>query len=285
MTERIESGRYTKRVRSFRGAAATLIFVSASTLCAAVIPIFHLDPATSRAFDDYVAAYEKADYASFSTSGKLWVDRQCCNCCGKAFGFDEGKPIVEPRKNEDVAKGSIHHFSGSIRVKGATIGMARQVMQDYPNYVRYFKGDLGSARAEKQGDFRPEDEHYVTNLLLVQTTLWISVTYDSTYDVHYYRLDKNRMIARSSSKSIREQRDPRNAAAGLFPEGDDHGFLLRTNTYWYLRERDGGLDMQVDSMSLSRPSPTGFGWWGTRRTRDAVDKMLRDTKAAIENVK
>ncbi len=285
MAAPINLERYYGYVRSFRGAAAALTLVSAVTLCAAVIPISHLDPATSKAFDDYVAAYEKADYARFSSTGKLWVDRQCCNCCGKASAFDEGKPVVEPRESKDVSGGSIHHFSGSIRVKGATLEMVRQIMQDYPNYVKYFKGDLGSAKGEKQADSKPEDEHYLTNLFLVQSTLWIAVTYDSKYDVHYYRLDKNRFIAKSASLSIREQRDPKNAAAGLFPLGEDHGFLWKTNTYWLIRERDGGLDMQVDSMSLSRQSPTGFGWWGTKRTKDAVDKMLRDTRAAIESLK
>ena len=36
------------------------------------------------------------------------------------------------------------------------------------------------------------------------------------------------------------------------------------------------------SMTLSRPIPAGFGWWGAKRTREAVEKMLRDMKAAVE---
>ena len=35
-------------------------------------------------------------------------------------------------------------------------------------------------------------------------------------------------------------------------------------------------------MTLSRTTPLGFGWWGNKRTHDAVDKMLRDTKSAIQ---
>lgn len=37
-------------------------------------------------------------------------------------------------------------------------------------------------------------------------------------------------------------------------------------------------------MTLSRPVPTGFGWWGTRRTRDAVDKMMKDLRNAVESI-
>jgi hypothetical protein len=38
-------------------------------------------------------------------------------------------------------------------------------------------------------------------------------------------------------------------------------------------------------MTLSRPVPAGFGWWGARRTHDAVEKMLRDMKAAVESLR
>ncbi|MCU1324632.1 MAG: hypothetical protein JWN34_2 [Bryobacterales bacterium] len=268
-------------MRSLRAPAA-LILLSVS-LFGAAIPISHLDSATAKAFDDYIATFEKGDPVRFAATGKLWVDKQCCG--GKSAGFEEGKPALEARLNKDVADGSIHHYSGAIRVPGATIESARRVMQDYANYVKYFKNDLGAAKGERLPDSTPEDEHFSTDLQLVQTTLWINVTYDTKYDVHYRRLAKDRWTVRSVATRIREQRDPKNPAAGYFPEGEDHGFLWKTNTYWSVRERDGGLDMQVDSISLSRPSPVGVGWWGNRRAKDAVENMLRDTKAAIESRK
>jgi hypothetical protein len=41
---------------------------------------------------------------------------------------------------------------------------------------------------------------------------------------------------------------------------DAHGFLWRMNTYWSYEERDGGLYMQLESVSLTRSIPTGLGW-------------------------
>ncbi|HXJ43015.1 MAG TPA: hypothetical protein VNH18_27285 [Bryobacteraceae bacterium] len=270
-------------MRSFRGTPAILTLVTGATLCAAIIPTLHFDAPTSKAFDDYIAAFEKDAPARFASTGKLWIDRQCCGSGHSSF--DEGKPVIEPRENKDVANGSIHHFSGTLRVPGGTIDAIQKVMSDYPNYLKYFKGDLGSASGVKQPDSKPDDLHFLSNLSLVQTTVWMNVTYDTVYDTHYRRLDKNRWSAISKSVGIKELRDPKNASAGTYPEGDDHGFLWRTNTYWMVRERDGGLDMEVDSISVSRPIPTGFGWWGTKRTKDAVDKMLHDTKAAMETLK
>jgi len=261
-------------------------FVGLISFCvilhASILPTAHLDSTTLKAFDDYIAEFEKNDPAQFEASGKLWIDNECC---GKHNSFESGKPVVEPRKNEDIANGSIHHFSGVIHVNGGTIEAVRRVMEDYPNYPRYFKPDLGSASGTKQPDSTPEDEHYRNRLMLVQTTMWMNVSFDTLYDTHYRRLGKDRWMARSTALSIKELRDPKNPAAGAYPEGDDHGFLWRTNTYWFARERKGGLDLEANSISLSRPNVSGFAWWGTRRTRDAVDKMLRDTKAAVESTR
>ncbi len=107
--------------------------------------------------------------------------------------------------------------------------------------------------------------------------------YDTLYDTHYKRLGNDRWISRSSSLSIREMMDPKNPPSGYFPEGSDHGFLWKTNTYWFVRERNGGIDLEADSIALSRPNVTGFAWWGTKRSHDAVEKMLRDIKAAVQS--
>lgn len=257
-------------------AAASLI----ATLHASIIPMVHLDEATLKAYQDYVTGFEKTVAEQFNQSGKMWMDSG-----GKKGLFDSGKPVVEPRRNEDLAHGSVHHFSGSIHLAGANIESIRKVMEDYAHYVEIFKPDLGTASGTREADSTAEDEHFKSKLLMVQSTLWMGVTYDTVYDTHYRRLDKDRWTARSFALSIKEWKDPKNGAGGSWPEGDDHGFLWRTNTYWFARERNGGLDLQADSIALSRPNPTGFAWWGTRRSRDAVTKMLTDVKTAIESSK
>ena len=273
--------RYSKNMRFSLAQVSAAIIIFCVALHASILPTLHLDKPTLKAFEDYIATFEKGAPAQFAAAGKLWIDNECC---GKHEAFESGKALVEPRENEDVVNGSIHHFSGAIHVKGGTIDAISRIMQDYPNYPKYFKPDLGASSGIKEPDSTPDDLHYKAKLLLVQTTLWISVTYDTLYDVHYRRLDKNRWTTRSTAESIKEWRDAKNPAGGTYPEGDDHGFLWRTNTYWFARESNGGLDLAADSISLSRPNVTGFSWWGTKRTHDAVEKMLRDTKAAIESL-
>ena len=141
---------------------------------------------------------------------------------------------------------------------------------------------MGKGSGEFNPDSKPDDDHYTAHLTLVQQTLWIAASFDCTYDTHYRFNDPHRWSSQSSTVSIREWRDPKDSSQGYYPEGEDHGFLWRTNTFWFARDTNGGLDVQVDSMTLSRPVPTGFAWWGTKRTKEAVDKMLKDMKAAVD---
>jgi len=250
------------------------------TLEAGLLPTFHLEPGPLKAFENYVAQYEKDVYAPYAESGKLWIDTVPQNAA-----YAAGKPVLLPRENKDIGtNGSIHHFTGAMRITGASIADVRRIMQDYPNYPKYFRPDVSKGSADINPDSRPDDEHYTSHLTLIQQTLWIAVSYDCVYDTHYRYHDPRRWSSVSSTVSIKEWRDPHDVSHGYFPEGDDHGFLWRTNTFWFARDTPGGLDVQVDSMTLSRPVPTGFAWWGTKRTKDAVEKMLRDMKTAISEL-
>ena len=44
------------------------------------------------------------------------------------------------------------------------------------------------------------------------------------------------------------------------PVGRDGGYVWRLNTYWRILERDGGIFIQCESVSLTRGIPAGFGW-------------------------
>jgi hypothetical protein len=261
-------------------AAAWLAAIAlCATLQASILPTFHLEPRTLQAFENYVAQFERDVAAPYAQSGKMWMDGTAC--CMRNGAFTSGKPVVEPRENTDIAGGSIHHFSGAMHVTGATIANVRHIMQDYTNYPKYFKPDVSKGSGMSGPDSTPDDEHYTSHISLVQSTLWVAVSYDCVYDTHFRTFEPHRWQSKSTAVSIREWKDPKDVSQGYYPEGDDHGFLWRTNTYWFVRENNGGVDIELDSMTLSRPIPTGFAWWGTKRTKDAVDKMLRDMKAAL----
>jgi hypothetical protein len=184
--------------------------------------------------------------------------------------------------NSDVENGSIHHFTGRLFIAHGTIDDIRHIMEDYPNYPKYFKPDVARGSGTPEADSTPADEHYLAHLELAESTLWFNVEFDCIYDTHYRRTDPDHWHSKSITASVKELRDPKNPRQGTYPEGDDHGFLWRTSTYWFVRQTASGIDVELNSITLSRPNVPGFAWWATKRSHDAVDKMLRDTKAAVQ---
>ena len=249
-------------------------------LHAAFLPTLHLDDKAIETFNAYVAQFEKEVIAPYADSGKMWLDSSAC--CARGGAFASGKPVVEARRNEDIAGGSIHHHTGSMHLRNGTIEDVHRIMRDYPNYPKFFRPDVSKGSGTREPDSTPADERYTGRLTLAESTLWFNVQFDCVYDTHYRRLDERRWLSKSASVSIKELRDPKKPEAGSYPEGDDHGFLWRTNTYWLVRQTGDGIDLEADSVTLSRPNVSGFAWWGAKRSHDAVEKMLHDTKAAVE---
>ena len=54
---------------------------------------------------------------------------------------------------------------------------------------------------------------------------------------------------------------------------EQHGFLWCQNTYWSWQERDGGLYLQLESLTLTRAIPTGLAW----AARPFVESIPRDS--------
>jgi hypothetical protein len=253
--------------------------LACATLQASVLPTVHLEAKALQTFQEYVSRFEREVAIPFAQSGQLRIDG---GCCAGNREFEAGRPVLEARENADIGGASIHHYSAMMHIAGAGIADVRHIMQDYANYPKYFKGDVVKAVAALNRDSTPADEHYTSRISLTESTVWMGVAYDCVYDTHYRRLDPKHWQSISTAASIKEWREPKDAGKGMYPEGDDHGFMWRTNTYWFVRENNGGVDIQLESMTLSRPVPAGFGWWGNRRTRDAVDKMMLDMKTAVE---
>jgi hypothetical protein len=96
---------------------------------------------------------------------------------------------------------------------------------------------------------------------------------DTAYDVRFGRLDAERGYSISRSTRIAEVASPGTPSEHILGAGQEHGFLWRQNTYWSYEERDGGLYMQIESVSLSRSIPTGLGW----AVRPFVESVPRDS--------
>src|SRR5262249_6635825 len=88
----------------------------------------------------------------------------------------------------------------------------------------------------------------------------ITVVLNTTHDVNYFRDSPTRAHSRSSAIKIAEVENASKSDEREKTPGDDDGFLWRMETWWRMEERDGGVYIQSEVVSLTRDIPTGLGW-------------------------
>jgi hypothetical protein len=113
----------------------------------------------------------------------------------------------------------------------------------------------------------------------------ITLVFDISSDIDYGRLDPQHEYSFARSTRISEIDAPGTAKERALSPSEDHGYLWRLNTYWSFEERDGGLYMQIESVSLTRSVPPGLGWvigpFVESVPRESLEFTLRSTCNAL----
>jgi hypothetical protein len=171
--------------------------------------------------------------------------------------LERGELIVErltPSGGEGFPGAMLHDWRGTAFVPGARAADFERLMRDFDTYPKHFSPQVLRANVlAKDGD-RLQAE------MRVRQRHVITVVMDIDYDITFARFDDLHGSSIARSTRISEI-----AAAGTGSEralepSQAHGFLWRLNTYWSYEERDGGIAMQIESVSLTRSIPTGLGW-------------------------
>jgi hypothetical protein len=164
-----------------------------------------------------------------------------------------GQLIVEqltPPAGADLPGSMLHHWRATAFAPGATAEAFDRLMRDFSAWPRIYAPEVLHSRViAQQGDsyqmvMRVRQHHVMT------------VVMDTTYDVAFGQLDAKHRFSASRSTQISEI----NSSGRALSAADEHGYLWRQNTYWSCVERDGGLYLQIESVSLTRSIPTGLAW-------------------------
>lgn len=197
--------------------------------------LVHLNPATTQAFDKYVATAEAGMNGKPLTSAKPGGDVDI-----RAVG---GSPV-------NVDGGMIHDWVGGALVKGATVEKTLAMFQDYADYKKTFAPEvLDSRLAGRDGD--------VWNAWLrISRKSIVTVTFDAEYAVTYRKLKDGAWAVESRSTKISELDDDQKPLLN----GESQGFMWRLNSYWLVEPRPEGVYLECRAISLSRDIPAGLGW-------------------------
>jgi hypothetical protein len=187
--------------------------------------------------------------------------------------LDNGKPIPIP-------SGMIHHWSGLAFVKGTTLQKTLAFLQDYDHQEKYYAPDVQRSKLlQRNGDefkiFLRLRKHKIVTVLL-----------NTEYDVKYTALDPSRSSSRALSTRIAEVENTDRPDGAEKPVGNDSGYLWRLYSYWRFYERDGGVCIQLEAISLTRGIPAGFGWlirpFVTSIPQESLTFTLTHTRDALQ---
>jgi hypothetical protein len=197
-----------------------------------------------------------------------------------------GELIIEqltPSGGATLPGAILHHWRGTAFAPAATAANFERLMKAFSTYPQHFSPQVLQARILTQHDDRLEAA------MRVRQKHIITVVMDTTYDITFAQLDPQHGYSISRSTHISEIDSPGSPKEHALKADEEHGFLWRQNTYWTYEELDGGLYMQIESVSLSRSIPTGLGWavrpFVQSVPRDSLEFTLRSTCNALRRTK
>jgi len=142
----------------------------------------------------------------------------------------------------------INHWRGTVFVPKVKLDHLLRVLQE-PQTDQHKQEDVLSSRVlARDGDTQKV-------FLRLRRTKFVTVVYDTEYDVEYKRLGTDRALSNSISTKIVEIENAGTPRERAMPEGNDHGYMWRLNSYWRYRQTPGGVIVELESITLSRSIP------------------------------
>jgi hypothetical protein len=245
---------------------------------------------TTDAFNRYVAVTEQRMAGELKPGGKfLYPDHAAPNASQgipNAYSrLRSGEILVERQetvingKPVEVSDGMVHHWVGLVFIPGASLAETLAVVRDYNHRAELYKPEvIASHTISRRGD------DYQIFMRLYERR-FTTVVFNTEYAIHWGQVDQQKLYANSVSTRVAEVQDPNRPDGPEVPVGHGNGFLWRLNTYWRFEERDGGVYVQCEAVSLTRDIPFGLGWLikplVTKIPRQSLERALGRTREAV----
>jgi hypothetical protein len=249
----------------------------AIVLLIASAPIFSEESAqTKTAFQNYVTAVEKRiDTQNASRDGYLWIDQDPQRRAAVRNGEIQVQEIHAPQ----IDGGTIEDWIGGAFLPNTTLAQVLKVDQDYAHYTTYYAPEIVQARLISH-----DGNHFRVFYRLKKHKV-VTVVLDTIHDIDFSPIADDRYNVRSRSESVREVRNAGQSDEQVLPEGEGLGFLWTMNSYWRLEQRDGGVYIECEVVTLARSIPFGMG--GLLRptiesfASDSLENTLKAKRRAV----
>jgi hypothetical protein len=245
-----------------------------------------LKPETVRAFDHYVEISEQRMSNELRSGRFLRVDDLPPHQRDPDYvRLKKGEVVMERLETFDqgrsvsVPEGLVHHWIGTVFIHGTTLERTLAFLENYDEQYKFYAPDVQQSRLlERDGN------HFRVYLRLRKTKV-VTVILNTEYDVRYVALASDSAASYSYSRRIAEVENAGKPNESEKPVGNDSGFLWRLDSFWRFAERDGGVYVQLEAISLTRDIPAGLGWlvgpFVTSIPKESLEFTLTRTRQAL----
>jgi len=242
---------------------------------------------TLAAFDHYLKLTESRNEEELKRGANLlWIDGLPVEQRSEAYAAlkrgevkmqklgqtENGKPIHCPG-------GLIHHWTGVVFISQAKLDDVLAILEDYDHHSVYFAPDVERSKIESRNG-----DHFRVFLRFRRHKV-ITVVLNTEHEIDYFRDGPEHAHSRSSAVRIAEVENAGKNDEREKPPGDDGGYLWRMETWWRMEERDGGVYVQSEVVSLTRDIPAMLEWligpFVTSIPKETLSATLGATRKAV----
>lgn len=244
-------------------------------------------PQTMAAFAAYVRSTDARNDSELQAGRNfLWIDALPEAARQRAYqSLGAGEAQIERRNTLADGReipcpgGMIHHWEGLIFIPRAHLDEVLKILQDYDHHSVYYAPDVTRSQLEAH-----DGDHFRAFLRFRRQKV-ITVVLNTEHDIHYFRDQAQRAHSRSSATHIAEVANAGQPDEREKPRDDDNGFLWGMETWWRLEEKEGGVYVQSEVVSVTRDIPAGLGWmigsFITSIPKDTLGFTLAATRQAV----
>ncbi len=221
------------------------------SLAAGTSRAVELTPDASTAFTHYVSQFE----AGRTKSGRFI---QGDDTPQHHQDLLDGKILISPNGatgETEVKGGLIHDFVGTMFVPHVTMDQVLGVVQDYARQKVIYAPDVADSRVRSHNG----QDDYNVYMRVVKSKMMITDVLNTEHEIHYSHPAPNRVYCRSYSTRVAEVVNPGKKDERELPVGSDRGMLWRMDGFWFFEQRDGGVYVEFETISLSRDIPFLMG--------------------------
>jgi len=226
-------------------------------------------PAALQSWDRYVARLEQARAADRTHAVATWAtDDDPAGAAIRAAVLRGG--IVVSRRALPVAgaaDATLQHWQGSILLRGLSLAHVAERLRHPERFAP--PPDVVTLDVSNRNDAGHELYLRLTRSMLV------SATYDTWHRVRHHPRSPTRLDSDSLATRIQEVQDPGGPHERLRSPDEGRGFLWRMHSYWRFSVVPDGVVATCESITLSRPVPTGLGLV----SRPVIARVARESMA------